>query len=108
MISGSQVVYFEFQAGKICKMSKVEELELELTRCISQVDHLRSQNDVLSLTLEDAKSTSEKMSIHLARHESNATALQLALAYSDQVIFGFFFTFRYIVFNSHLAFYYRL
>ncbi len=63
----------------------MEELELELARCISQVDHVVSQNDVLSLTLDDAKSTNEKMSIHLARHESNATAMQLALAYADQV-----------------------
>ena len=56
-----------------------------MAKAISQIDHLRSQNDVLELTLDDAKTTSEKLSIHLARHESNATAMQLALAYADQV-----------------------
>ena len=46
---------------------------------------MRSQNDVLELTMEDAKNTNEKLSIHLARHEANGTARQLALAYADQV-----------------------
>ena len=35
--------------------------------------------------MEDAKNTNEKLSIHLARHEANGTARQLALAYADQV-----------------------
>ncbi len=61
------------------------EMELKLSKATSQIDHLRSQNDVLQLTLDDAKNTSEKLSIQLARHESNGTALQLALAYADQV-----------------------
>ena len=60
-------------------------MEFELAKSHSQVDHLKSQNEVLELTLEDAKTTNEKFSINLARHESNATALQLALAYADQV-----------------------
>ena len=53
-------------------------MELELAKAQSQVDHLKSQNEVLELTMEDAKTTNEKFSINLARHESNATALQLA------------------------------
>merc|ERR1719410_2093588 len=65
---------------------KSQEMELQLAKANSQIDHLRSQNDVLELTMEDAKNTNEKLSIHLARHESNATALQLALAYADQAI----------------------
>lgn len=64
---------------------KLEEFELDLAKAVCQVDHLRSQNDVLELTLDDAKTTSEKLSMQLARHESNATAMQLALAYADQV-----------------------
>ena len=64
---------------------KFHELELEYAKAQSQVDHLKSQNEVLELTLDDAKTTNEKFSINLARHESNATALQLALAYADQV-----------------------
>lgn len=63
-----------------------QEVELQLAKANSQIDHLRSQNDVLELTLDDAKNTSEKLSMYLARQESNGTALQLALAYSDQTI----------------------
>ena len=63
-----------------------KETELKLAKALSQVDHLKSQNDVLQLTLDDAKTTSEKLSIQLARHESNSTAMQLTLAYADQVI----------------------
>ena len=80
-----------------------QEKELQLAKAISQIDHLRSQNDVLELTLDDAKTTSDKLSIHLARHESNGTAMQLALAYADQVksrlpIFPAAFVFK----NSHI------
>ena len=64
---------------------KSREMELQLAKAHSQIDHLRSQNDVLELTMDDAKNTNEKLSIHLARHESNGTARQLALAYADQV-----------------------
>ena len=63
-----------------------KETELKLAKALSQVDHLKSQNDVLQLTLDDAKTTSEKLSIQLARHESNSTAMQLTLAYADQVM----------------------
>ena len=69
---------------------KSQEMELQLAKALSQIDHLRSQNDVLELTMEDAKNTNEKLSIHLARHESNGTARQLALAYADQVSFVYF------------------
>ena len=68
------------------EQKKFREMELELAKAQSQVDHLKSQNEVLELTMEDAKTTNEKFSINLARHESNATALQLALAYADQVL----------------------
>lgn len=71
--------------GKSSSFGQVQELELDLAKAVSQVDHLRSQNDLLELTLDDARSTSEKLSIQLARHESNATAMHLALAYADQV-----------------------
>ena len=64
---------------------KSREMELQLAKATSHIDHLRSQNDVLELTMEDAKNTNEKLSIHLARHEANGTARQLALAYADQV-----------------------
>ena len=69
-----------------------KETELKLAKALSQVDHLKSQNDVLQLTLDDAKTTSEKLSIQLARHESNSTAMQLTLAYADQVIISLTFS----------------
>ena len=82
------------------------EIDLQLAKAISQIDHLKSQNDVLELTLEDSKNTSEKLSVHLARHESNGTAMQLALAYADQVshYLNFQWIFRLIY---HILYFFR-
>ena len=85
-------LFFQNKQGDISDKSSIDrnnyksrEMELQLAKATSHIDHLRSQNDVLELTMEDAKNTNEKLSIHLARHESNGTARQLALAYADQV-----------------------
>ena len=62
------------------------ELSLELDKAKTRCEHLRSQNEVLSLTLEDSKSLTDRLSVLLGRHESNNTALQLALNYCDQMV----------------------
>lgn len=66
--------------------SKIRELQLELDRATSRAEHLRSQNDVLGLTLEDSKSLTDRLTVLLGRHESNNAALQLALNYCDYMI----------------------
>ena len=83
--NGGQLNNGQLSSGQLKLRQDKQELELQLAKAHSQIDHVRSQNDVLELTLDDAKSTNEKLSIYMARHESNGTAMQLALAYADQV-----------------------
>jgi len=47
----------------------------------SRIEHLKSQNDLLTITLEECKSNAERMSMLVGKYESNATALRLALQY---------------------------
>ncbi|XP_076131509.1 colorectal mutant cancer protein-like, partial [Alosa pseudoharengus] len=51
-----------------------------------RIEHLKSQNDLLTITLEECKSNAERMSMLVGKYESNATALRLALQYSEQCI----------------------
>lgn len=60
---------------------RVREVEIEIDRLNSRIDHLRSQNDVLTLNLDDAKSHAERLTVLLGKYESNNVALQLALRY---------------------------
>ncbi|CAL8130718.1 unnamed protein product [Orchesella dallaii] len=64
---------------------RLREVEIEIDRLNSRIDHLRSQNDVLTLNLEDAKSHADRLTELLGKYESNNVALQLALRYSDQM-----------------------
>lgn len=66
--------------------SKINTFEIELERLQSKIDNLRSQNDLLTLTLEESKSHCDRLTVLIGKYESNNTALQLALGYSDQVI----------------------
>ncbi|XP_076866919.1 LOW QUALITY PROTEIN: colorectal mutant cancer protein [Brachyhypopomus gauderio] len=52
----------------------------------SRIEHLKSQNDLLTITLEECKSNAERMSMLVGKYESNATALRLALQYCEQCI----------------------
>jgi hypothetical protein len=52
----------------------------------SHVEHLKSQNRVLSLGLAEAKSTCDGLTELLSKYESNNTALQLSLSYCDSMI----------------------
>ena len=65
---------------------KVQEFEIEFERLQSKIDSLKSQNDLLGLTLEESKSQSDRLSVLIGKYESNNTALQLGLNYSDQII----------------------
>lgn len=54
-----------------------------------QVEHLRCQNDLLQLALEESRGQCDRLSVLLGKHESNQTALQLALACSDRALEAF-------------------
>ena len=66
--------------------STQRELELDLERSNSRASHLRSQNEVLSLALDESKSTTERLSVLLAKYESNNAALNLTLNYCDHMV----------------------
>ncbi|XP_076438920.1 colorectal mutant cancer protein-like isoform X2 [Babylonia areolata] len=65
---------------------RLVEYRLELDRVQSRADHLRAQNDTLALTLSESKAHAERLSSLVGKYESNATALTLALSYSDQAL----------------------
>lgn len=62
------------------------EYRLELDRVQSRADHLRAQNDTLAITLAESKAHAERLSSLVGKYESNATALTMALSYSDQAL----------------------
>ena len=58
---------------------KVREFEIETERLSSRLEHLRTQNDVLTLNLEDAKSHADRLTVLLGKYESNNVGHQIAL-----------------------------
>jgi len=66
--------------------NKCKEFEIEIEKISSHVEHLKSQNHVLSLTLEESKTTCDSLTELLGRYESNNTALQIALSYCDHMV----------------------
>ncbi|XP_022086892.1 colorectal mutant cancer protein-like isoform X3 [Acanthaster planci] len=69
--------------------SKAREIEVEMERLHSKIEHLRSQNDLLQLTLEESKSNADRLTLLTGKYESNNTALQLAVSYADQAAEAF-------------------
>ena len=64
--------------------AKIRELEIEFERLTSKIDNLKSQNDLIALTLDESKAHCDHLSVLIGKYESNNTALQLAMSYSDQ------------------------
>ncbi|CAG0888175.1 unnamed protein product [Darwinula stevensoni] len=77
---------FNALAGCALPEMQVKEFEVELERLNAKMEHLRAENDVLSLTLEETKSQCNHLSVLLGRYESNCTALRLALTCTEQVV----------------------
>lgn len=73
-------------SGSHVSENKIREFEVETERLNSKIEHLKSQNDLLSLTLEESKTQCDRLSVLIGKYESNNTALQLALSYSDQAL----------------------
>lgn len=65
---------------------KIREFEVETERLNSKIEHLKSQNDLLTLTLEESKTNCDRLSVLLGKYESNNTALQLVMNYNDQAL----------------------
>ncbi|XP_076309439.1 colorectal mutant cancer protein-like isoform X2 [Tachypleus tridentatus] len=78
-----------FSTGSAVAESKVREFEVELERLNSKIEHLKSQNDLLAITLEESRGQCDRMSVLLGKYESNNTALQLAISCTEQTIEAF-------------------
>ena len=66
--------------------SKLQEFEIEMERLCSRMEHLKAQNEVLTLSLDESKTHCENMAVLLGKYESNLIAYGLVMSYSDQVI----------------------
>lgn len=66
--------------------TKEENTDAEIQRLRRNVDHLRVQNDLLSLNLGDSKAHCEHLYLLCGKYESNAIALNQALNLSDRTI----------------------
>ncbi|XP_018327585.1 colorectal mutant cancer protein [Agrilus planipennis] len=59
---------------------------IEMKRIISKLEHIKSQNLLLELTLNETKASCDRLALLCGKYESNAIALHLALAVSDRTI----------------------
>ena len=66
--------------------SKLQEFEIEMERLSSRIEHLKSQNEVLTLTLTESKNHCDNLTVLIGKYESNHTAQQLVISYLDQII----------------------
>eukprot|EP00794_Sanderia_malayensis_P019478 gene19478-21401_t len=65
---------------------KTREMGIEIERLTSRLAHLKSQNDLLQLCLEESKGNCERLSLLVAKYESKDTALSIALQNTDQIV----------------------
>ena len=64
----------------------MQEFEIEMERLSSRIEHLKSQNEVLTLTLTESKNHCDNLTVLIGKYESNHTAQQLVISYLDQII----------------------
>ena len=64
----------------------LQEYEVEVERLKAKIDHLKSQNDVLSITLTESKAHCDHLCILMGKHESNSSALQLTVTTLDMTV----------------------
>jgi ribosomal protein L7/L12 len=81
-----EIVQNIYTSGSDIKDNHVNEFEIEFERLQSKIDNLKSQNDLLCLTLDESKAMTDHLTVLIGKYESNATALQLAVNYSDQAL----------------------
>ncbi|XP_071098692.1 colorectal mutant cancer protein-like isoform X1 [Haliotis cracherodii] len=81
-----EIVQTLYKCGSEIGDTKVKEFEIEFERLQSKIDNLKSQHDLNALTLSESKAYSERLTVLMGKYESNNTALNLAINYSDQAI----------------------
>ncbi|KAG5871006.1 Colorectal mutant cancer protein [Gonioctena quinquepunctata] len=78
-IVGDILKQCDVQAEKQC-------LDIEMRKINAKLEHARSQNSVLALTLSETKAHCDRLALLCGKYESNAIALRLALGISDRAI----------------------
>ncbi|XP_076081451.1 colorectal mutant cancer protein-like isoform X4 [Mytilus galloprovincialis] len=81
-----EIVQNIYTSGSELMDNHVSEFEIEFERLQSKIDNLKSQNDLLCLTLDESKAMTDRLTVLIGKYESNVTALQLAVNYSDQAM----------------------
>ncbi|XP_032903102.1 Usher syndrome type-1C protein-binding protein 1 isoform X2 [Amblyraja radiata] len=64
----------------------IRDSEMEAAQLRNSIDEWKEGNDLLSRVLQQCKGDCERLSMLLSKHESNSTALHLALQYSEDCI----------------------
>ena len=64
----------------------MQEFEIEMERLCSRMEHLKSQNEVLALSLGESRAHSDHLTVLLGKYESNLVALNLANSYADHLL----------------------
>lgn len=67
-------------------MASTNELQSEIQRLQRRIEHLKLQNSVITLTLQESKQHCNQLYLLCGKYESNALALQQALNCSDRAI----------------------
>ncbi|XP_051893867.1 colorectal mutant cancer protein [Pristis pectinata] len=65
---------------------KIQDSEMEADQLRNSIDEWKERNNLLSRVLQECKGDCERLSMLLGKHESNSTALHLALQYSEDCI----------------------
>ncbi|XP_050302509.1 colorectal mutant cancer protein isoform X2 [Anthonomus grandis grandis] len=63
-----------------------QSLDFEIRKVNAKLEHARSQNTVLALTLNETKAHCDRLALLCGKYESNAIALRLALGITDRTI----------------------
>lgn len=63
-----------------------QSLDFEMKKLNAKLEHARSQNTVLALTLSETKAHCDRLALLCGKYESNAIALRLALGITDRTI----------------------
>ena len=69
--------------------SKLQEFEIEMERLSSRIEHLKSQNEVLNLTLTESKNHCDNLTVLIGKYESNHTAQALVISHLDHMMESF-------------------
>lgn len=65
---------------------QIHEYQIEVERLRTKLEHIRAQNNVVALSMEESKSNSEQLSLLIGKYESQCTALQVELELCDRTI----------------------